>query len=96
VSTDLIVILGIGRKNLPQMRLAKDQHAIQTLASHGANQTLYIYIFLWRYRRDLSRSADQMRMGFSVRTPTSRNSIVLLYDNQIVSTIAQASLIRTT
>jgi len=28
----------ISRKKPPQMRLAKDQHMVQTLASHGADQ----------------------------------------------------------
>jgi hypothetical protein len=36
VRTHLIVIHRIRRKNLPQVRLANDQHPIETLASHGA------------------------------------------------------------
>src|SRR5262245_39563849 len=38
VRTDLIVIRRIRRKNLPQVRFAKDQHPVQALATHGANQ----------------------------------------------------------
>jgi hypothetical protein len=38
VRADLIVVGRIRRKNLPQMRLAEDQHPVQALAAHGANQ----------------------------------------------------------
>ena len=46
VRPDLIVVGRISRKNLPQMRLAEDQHPVQALAAHGANQTLYIRVSL--------------------------------------------------
>jgi hypothetical protein len=36
----LIVIRRIRRKNLQQVCLAKDQHPIEALAPHGANQAL--------------------------------------------------------
>src|SRR5258708_39153095 len=39
VRADLIVVRCISRKNLPQMRRTKDQHPVQALAAHGANQT---------------------------------------------------------
>src|SRR6516165_5712170 len=54
VRTDLIVIRRIRRKNLPQMRFAKDQHPVQALATHGANQTLHVRILPRRSRRDRS------------------------------------------
>src|ERR1700730_16515059 len=42
VRADLIVVRCISRKNLSQMRRTKDQHPVQALAAHGANQTLHI------------------------------------------------------
>src|SRR5215470_11366445 len=54
VRTDLIVIRRIKRKNLPQVRFAKDQHPVQALATHGANQTLHVRILPRRSRRDRS------------------------------------------
>jgi hypothetical protein len=54
VRADLIVIGRIRRKNLPQMRLAEDQHPVQALAAHCADQTLYIRILPRRSRRDRS------------------------------------------
>jgi hypothetical protein len=53
VRADLIVISRIRRKNLPQVRFAKDQHPVQALATHGANQTLHVRILPRRSRRDL-------------------------------------------
>src|SRR5262245_30991089 len=44
----------IRRKNLPEVRLAEDQHPVQALATHGTNQTLYIRILPRRSRRDRS------------------------------------------
>src|SRR5215475_16219952 len=38
----------------PQVRLAEDQHPVQALASHGANQTLDIRILPRRSGRDRS------------------------------------------
>src|SRR5258708_737409 len=54
VRAHLIVVGRVRRKNLPQMRLAKDQHPVQALATHGANQTLHIWILPRRSRRDRS------------------------------------------
>ena len=42
----------IGRKNLPQVRFAKDQHSIQALSACSANQTLHVGILTWRSWRD--------------------------------------------
>jgi hypothetical protein len=56
VRADLIVVRCISRKNLPQMRRTKDQHPVQALAAHGANQTLHLRILPWRSRRDRSVS----------------------------------------
>src|SRR5436853_6958662 len=39
VRADLIVVRRVRRKNLSQVRLAKDQHPVQALATYGANQT---------------------------------------------------------
>jgi hypothetical protein len=44
VCADLIVVRRVRKKNLPQVRLAKDQHPVQALATHGADQTLHIRI----------------------------------------------------
>jgi hypothetical protein len=39
VRADLVVIGGVFENNSPQVRLAKDQHPVQALSTHGANQT---------------------------------------------------------
>src|SRR5262245_54751905 len=54
VRPDLIVVRRIGGENLPQVRLAKNQHSVHALATHGANQTLYIRVLPRRSRRDRS------------------------------------------
>ena len=54
VRAHLIVIRPIRRKNLSQVRLAKDQHPVQALATYGANQALYVRILPRRSRRDRS------------------------------------------
>ena len=38
----LIVIRRVGRKNLPQVLLAEDQHPVPALATHNASQTFYL------------------------------------------------------
>src|SRR5262245_43531868 len=43
----LIVVGRIRRKNLPQVRLAEDQHPVHALATYGANQALRIRILPW-------------------------------------------------
>src|SRR5262245_8353702 len=47
VRAHLIVVGHIRRKNLPQVRLAEDQHPVQALATYGANQALRIRILPW-------------------------------------------------
>src|SRR5215472_13927042 len=47
VRAHLIVVGRIRRKNLPQVRLAEDQHPVHALAKYGTNQTLYIRILPW-------------------------------------------------
>src|SRR5260221_6358053 len=42
----------IRSKNSTQVRLTKDQHSIQALAAHGADQAFRIAILPWRSRRD--------------------------------------------
>src|SRR5215813_2492405 len=54
VRADLIVVRSIRRENLPQVRFAEDQHPVQALATHRANQTLYIRVLPRRSRRDRS------------------------------------------
>ena len=54
VRAHLIVVGRIRRKNLPQVRLTEDQHPVQALATHGANQTLHIRILPRRSKRDRS------------------------------------------
>ena len=44
----------MSRKDLSQVRLAKDQDPVQAFATHRANQTLYIRILPRRSRRDRS------------------------------------------
>ena len=44
---DLIVVGRIRRKNLPQVRLAEDQHPVPALATYAANQALRIRILPW-------------------------------------------------
>src|SRR6266480_4774807 len=51
---DLIVVRSIRRNDLPQVRLAEDQHPVQALAAHGATQTLHIRILPRRSRRNRS------------------------------------------
>jgi hypothetical protein len=67
VRADLIVVRCISRKNLPQVRRTKDQHPVQALAAHGANQTLHIRILPWRSRRDRS-VADTMALTRDLKT----------------------------
>ena len=50
VRADLIIVVGIRRKNLPQVCFAEDQHPVQALATHRANQPLYIRILPRRVR----------------------------------------------
>src|SRR5215470_1192948 len=54
VSPHLIIVRRVRRKNLSQVRLAKDHQPVQALATHGANQPLHIRILPWRSRRDRS------------------------------------------
>jgi hypothetical protein len=84
VRAHLIVIRRVRRKNLPQVRLAKDQHPIETLASHGANQALHVSILPWgpdrlRCRSGLGYEArvfagqsDVLRTQFERRVPPRR------------------------
>ena len=75
VRAHLIVVRRIRRKNLPQVRLAEDQHPVQALAPHGTNQTLYIRILPRRSRRDRSvadaHRPNPGREGMSVGTGPS-------------------------
>src|SRR6266516_5700437 len=54
VRARLIVIRRIRSKNSPQVRLTKDQHSIQALAAHSADQAFRIAILPRRSRRDWS------------------------------------------
>ena len=47
VRARLIVIRRIGGKNSPQVRLAKDDHLVQALATQCANQTFRNAILPW-------------------------------------------------
>src|SRR6516164_4514095 len=47
VRAHLIVVGRVRRKNLPQVRLAEDQHPVHALATYGANQALRIRILPW-------------------------------------------------
>ena len=67
VRANLIVIRRITGKNLPQVRLAKDQHLIQALATYGADQTLHIRILPRRSWRDRS-VADAVLSENYIRT----------------------------
>jgi len=52
VRARLIVIRRIRSKNSPQVRLTKDQHLVQALAAHGADQAFHMTILPWRPRQD--------------------------------------------
>src|SRR5207237_9144364 len=54
VRARLIVIRRIRIKNSPQVRLAENQHSVQALAAHGADQALRLAILPRRSRRDRS------------------------------------------
>jgi len=52
VSARFIVIAGVQQQNSPQVRLTEDQHPVQALATHGADQAFRIAILPGRSRRD--------------------------------------------
>jgi Integrase core domain len=52
VGANVIVVSRVCGKNLPQVRLAKDQHSVQALSAHGADQTLHIRVLPWRSRQN--------------------------------------------
>ena len=54
VRARLIVIRRIRSKNSPQVLLTEDQHPVQALAAHGADQAFRIAILPRRSRRDWS------------------------------------------
>jgi len=66
VRARLIVVRRIRSKNSPQVRLAKDQHSIQALAAHGADQAFRIAILPGRSRRDRSVADSRLIVSYFV------------------------------
>jgi hypothetical protein len=68
VRARLIVICRVESKNAPQVLLTEDQHPVQALAAHGADQAFRIAILPRRSRRDRSvadkRSCNDRRHVF--------------------------------
>ena len=67
VRAHLIVVRSIRRKNLPQVRLAKDQHPVHTLAAHGAKRRS-TYAFCHGDPGEIGRSRIPMALTRDLKT----------------------------
>src|SRR5438874_9935651 len=77
VRARLIVIRRIRSKNSPQVLLTEDQHSVQALAAHGADQAFRIAILPRRSRRD--RSVADAHGAHAGREDMSVGTVIVAY-----------------